>query len=221
MVSNTGTRVLIAEDDKIARRVLEAALVKWGYKVVVACDGKEAWELITAPDSPNLLILDWMMPGIDGVDLCRKIRSLDENIPKYVILLTALSDKKGVVWGLEAGANDYITKPFDNDELRARVKVGQLVVELQSVLADNVKKLELEIKNRQLAEEAREKLVEELQEALARVKRLSGLLPICASCKRIRDDKGYWNQVEEYIRDHSEARFSHSLCKECAKEFLS
>ncbi|MBN1840804.1 MAG: response regulator, partial [Deltaproteobacteria bacterium] len=156
-------RVLIAEDDNTSRRVLQAALVKWGYEVVAACDGDEAWELISAPDSPDLLILDWMMPEIDGVELCRRIRQHDENAPKYVILLTALGGKQGIVWGLEAGANDYITKPFDNDELHARVKAGERVLKLQSALADNVKKLEMEIINRKQAEEALKKAKEDAE----------------------------------------------------------
>ncbi|MBE9581113.1 MAG: response regulator, partial [Proteobacteria bacterium] len=156
-------RVLIAEDDKTSRRVLEAALLKWGYEVVAACDGNEAWELISAPDSPDLLILDWMMPEIDGVELCRRIRQHDENAPKYVILLTALGGKQGIVWGLEAGANDYITKPFDNDELHARVKAGERVLKLQSALADNVEKLEMEIENRKQAEEALKKANEDAE----------------------------------------------------------
>jgi len=156
-------RVLIAEDDKTSRRVLEAALVKWGYEVVAACDGNEAWELISAPDSPGLLILDWMMPEIDGVELCRRIRQHDENTPKYIILLTALGGKQGIVWGLKAGANDYIIKPFDNDELHARVKAGERVLKLQSALADNVEKLELQIKNRKQAEEALKKAKEDAE----------------------------------------------------------
>lgn len=158
-------KVLIAEDDKNARMLLECMLVDWEYDVVVACDGNEAWELINAPDSPSLLILDWMMPGIDGVELCRRIRQVDDNVPKYIILLTAIGNKKATVWGLESGANDFITKPFDHNELRARVGVGKRVVKLQSALASNVKQLELEITNRKRAEEERLKLEAQIQQA--------------------------------------------------------
>ncbi len=157
-------KVLIAEDDKNARMLLECMLADWGYDVVVARDGNEAWDLINAPDSPRLLILDWMMPGIDGVELCRRIRQVDHNVPQYIILLTAIGNKKATVWGLEAGANDYITKPFDHNELRARVGVGKRVIKLQSALASNVKKLELEITNRKRAEEERLKLEAQIQQ---------------------------------------------------------
>lgn len=158
-------KLLIAEDDKNARLLLECMLADWGYDVVVACDGNEAWELTNAPDSPSLLILDWMMPGIDGVELCRRVRQLDEDVPKYIILLTAIGNKKAAVWGLEAGANDYIRKPFDHNELRARVGVGKRVIKLQSALANNVKRLELEITNRKRVEEERLKLEAQIQQA--------------------------------------------------------
>jgi len=158
-------RVLIAEDDKNARMLLECMLADWGYDVVVACDGNEAWELITTPDAPSLLILDWMMPGIDGVELCRRIRQVDDNVPRFIILLTAIGNKKATAWGLEAGADDYITKPFDHNELRARVGVGKRVIKLQSALANNVKRLELEITNRKRAEEERLKLEAQIQQA--------------------------------------------------------
>ena len=158
-------KALIAEDDKNARVLFESMLADWGYDVVVACDGNEAWKLITTQDSLNLLILDWMMPGIDGVELCRRIRQVDDNVSKYIILLTAIGNKKAIAWGLEAGANDYITKPFDHNELRARVGVGKRVVKLQLALANNIEKLELEITNRKRAEEERLKLVTQIQEA--------------------------------------------------------
>lgn len=158
-------KILIAEDDKNARMLLECMLADWGYDVVVACDGNEAWELITTPDSPSLLILDWMMPGIDGVELCRRIRQVDDNVPRFIILLTAIGNNKAAAWGLEAGANDYITKPFDHNELRARVGVGKRVIKLQSALANNVKRLKLEITNRKRAEEERLKLEAQIQQA--------------------------------------------------------
>ena len=158
-------RVLIAEDDQNARMLLEFMLADWGYDVAVACDGNEAWELINTPDSPSLLILDWMMPGIDGVELCRRIRQLDDNVPRYIIFLTAIGNKKATVWCLEAGANDYITKPFDNNELCARVRVGKRVIELQSALANHIEELELEITNRKRAEEQRRELEAQIQRA--------------------------------------------------------
>lgn len=135
-------RVLIAEDDMVSRRVLEATLVKWEHDVVVARDGYEAWAALQREDAPSLAILDWMMPGIDGVEICRRLRRVPPSTPPYLILLTAKSSKEDVVIGLDAGANDYLTKPFDRAELRARVKVGAYVLELQKKLAERARELE-------------------------------------------------------------------------------
>jgi len=136
-------KILIAEDDMASRRVLEATLVKFEHEVVVAVDGAEAWAMLQSVDAPDLAILDWMMPGVDGVELCRRVRLLPTSTPPYLILLTAKSGKENVVTGLEAGANDYLTKPFDRDELRARVQVGAQVLELQRNLAERVTNLKL------------------------------------------------------------------------------
>ena len=187
-------RVLIAEDDPISRRLLEATLERWGYEVVVTADGAEAWQALQRPDPPPLAILDWMMPGLDGVEVCRRVRGAGSPTPPYLILLTAKGRREDTVAGLEAGADDYITKPFDREELRARVKVGARLTELQQSLAERVRALE---------------------EALTQIKALRGLLPICAYCKRIRDDKNYWQEVEGYISAHSDAQFSHGICPSC------
>jgi phosphoserine phosphatase RsbU/P len=192
-------KVLIAEDDMVSRRLLEATLIKWGYEVVVACDGIAAWELLQSGEPPPLAILDWMMPGLDGLQLCRKIRGIVTPTPPYLILLTAKGRREDIIIGLQAGANDYVTKPFDHEELRARIQVGVRIVELQQSLADRVRALE---------------------EALASVKQLQGLLPICSYCKKIRDDQNYWQQVENYISEHSEAQFSHSICPDCYERLV-
>jgi sigma-B regulation protein RsbU (phosphoserine phosphatase) len=187
-------RMLVAEDDPISRRLLEATLAKWGHEVVLATDGAQAWAALSADDAPRLAILDWMMPELDGVDVCRRVRTLPRAAPPYLILLTAKGRPEDTVAGLEAGADDYVTKPFDRDELRARIHAGMRIVQLQQSLADRVV---------------------ELEQALLRVKHLQGLLPICAYCKKIRDDRNYWQQVEGYIAAHSDAQFSHSICPEC------
>jgi len=190
--------ILIAEDEPVSRCALEAALRKFGHDVLVATNGLEAWEILERPDAPSLAILDWLMPGMDGLEVCRKARALsstdDAPRPLYIILLTARGNTQDVVAGLEGGADDYIVKPFDHDVLRARLSVGTRVVGLQQHLAQRVR---------------------ELNEALTSVKQLQGLLPICSYCKRIRDDKNYWQQVEAYIGDHSQATFSHSICPLC------
>jgi DNA-binding response OmpR family regulator len=192
-------RILIAEDEAVSRRMLEATLQKWGYEVVAVADGLAAWQALEGEDPPHLAILDWMMPGMDGTEVCQRVRELSHAPQTYLILLTARGSSEDVVRGLEAGANDYVTKPFDREELRARVQVGRRVVELQASLAQRVR---------------------ELEEALAGVNQLQGLLPICSYCKKIRDDRNYWQQVERYISEHSEAVFSHSICPDCFEKFV-
>ncbi len=191
-------KILIAEDDPTSRLLLESVLKQWGYEVVSTCDGNEAWAAFQAEDAPRLAILDWMMPGMDGVDICRKVREQDTPNPTYIIILTALDRKEDIVTGLESGADDYVAKPFHKEELRARVQVGQRVVELQSALADRV---------------------EELQEALSQIKTLEGLIPICMYCHKIRDDRELWHRMEVYIQERSDAKFSHGLCPECLKKY--
>jgi sigma-B regulation protein RsbU (phosphoserine phosphatase) len=187
-------RILIAEDDLVSRKMLEATLSRWGYEVLVTCDGQAALQALTAPDAPRVAILDWMMPSLDGVDVCRKVREGSVAQPPYVILLTAKGNKEDIVSGLEAGADDYIIKPFDREELRARLQAGLRIITLQNQLAARVR---------------------ELEEAIARIRTLQGLLPICSYCKRVRNDGDYWQQVESYISDHSDARFSHGICPDC------
>lgn len=189
-------RILIAEDDLTSRVMLAGVLRKNGHEVVETCNGAEAWDVFQKSDAPRLVILDWMMPQMDGLEVVRLIRAMQSSQPPYIIMLTSRSDKAEIVAGLDAGANDYLSKPFNPEELRARVGVGQRMVEMQDALNSKV---------------------EELHQALAQIKTLRGIIPICANCKKIRDDKGYWNQVEAYFHDHTEAEFSHGICPECLK----
>lgn len=190
-------RILIAEDEKTSRRILEKALSRAGHQVLAVEDGIKALASIQK-EVPEMLITDWMMPDLDGLELCRRVRAL--NLPSYVyiILWTALTQKENIITGLDAGADDYITKPFDKTELLARVRAGERIVTLESSLRQKNK---------------------ELSEALAQVKQLKGLLPICMYCKKIRNDENYWQQVEEYVASHSEADFSHSICPECMEKY--
>ena len=192
-------KVLIAEDDPISRQLVRDSLIKWGYEVTIANNGNEAWEILQQEEPPQLVLLDWMMPGMDGVEVCKKVRAKKDGPYIYIILLTAKGRKEDLVDGFDAGVDDYVTKPFNAKELHARVKVGERMVKLEQSLASNIKKLE---------------------KALAQVKQLHGLLPICVYCKRIRDDKNYWQQVEKYIAEHSEVQFSHSVCPECYAKYV-
>ncbi|OAI41645.1 hypothetical protein AYO40_02835 [Planctomycetaceae bacterium SCGC AG-212-D15] len=134
-------RVVLAEDETTTRRLLERALTDWGHEPVSASDGIEAWKILESDDAPKLAILDWCMPGMDGLEICRRMRQKPALEPAYIILLTARNAKADVVAGLRAGANDYVTKPFDREELHARLNVGRQVVELQHVLASRVQML--------------------------------------------------------------------------------
>jgi phosphoserine phosphatase RsbU/P len=192
-------KILIAEDEIISRKVLENTLRKHGHDVIVTCNGVEAWQGLQRENAPKLAILDWMMPEMDGLELCRKIRNESRNQLIYIILLTAKGRQEDIVEGLRAGADDYITKPFNNNELLARAQAGIRIIELQESLATRVK---------------------ELEDALSKVKQLQGLLPICSYCKKIRDDQNYWQQVEEYVGRHTEAQFSHGICPECYEKIV-
>jgi CheY-like chemotaxis protein len=192
-------RVLVADDDPVSRRIMQSDLAKWGYEVRTASNGLEAARVLESPDAPNLAILDWMMPGIDGIEIVRKMRQTVHEVPSYLILLTARTDKEDLVEGLEAGADDFLRKPYDPGELRARLNVGVRLIELQRRLSERVR---------------------EAQAALARVKKLSGLLPICSYCKKIRRDGSYWEQLESFISEHSEAHFSHGVCPSCYEKVV-
>jgi two-component system cell cycle response regulator len=136
-------RVLFAEDDTTSRKLLAHILQSWGYEVTPAGDGRQAWEALAGADSPPLAILDWEMPKLDGVEVCRLVRALETPSPPYIILLTARTAKEDIVTGLDAGANDFLTKPFHREELRARVEVGRRFVELNQELVESREQLRL------------------------------------------------------------------------------
>jgi CheY-like chemotaxis protein len=190
-------KILIADDDRLTRRLLEVMLGEWGYEVVVAADGVEAWEVLQGKDPPRLALIDWLMPKMDGLELCRKLRGLPATQPTYVLLLTIKDGRGDAVAGLLAGADDYITKPYDADELQARLNAGVRMVNLQRTLTNQVR---------------------ELEKALSEVKQLHGLLPICCYCKSIRDDQDYWQEVEAYIEKYANVHFTHGICPNCYAE---
>ncbi|MCK4709153.1 MAG: response regulator transcription factor, partial [Gammaproteobacteria bacterium] len=144
-------KLLIAEDDLTSRSMLEAVTGKWGFDVVAVEDGEAAWEILQQADAPLLLLLDWEMPKLTGLELCKRVRQQQTDMPAFIILLTSRSSVSDIVSGLEAGANEYIAKPFDNTELHARLEVGRRMLNLQ-------------IKNKQ-AEEKQALLTNQLQQA--------------------------------------------------------
>ena len=133
-------RVLIADDDMVSRSVVKALLTKWGYDVLEAEDGNQAWDIPKEEDTPRLVLIDWMMPGIDGLELSRRLRRLDDNTYHYVILLTGRNSKEDIIDGLDAGADDYITKPFVAQELEVRLRVGSRILALQQSLQEALEK---------------------------------------------------------------------------------
>ena len=196
MAQPSKTTILNVDDNEAGRYAVSRILKQAGFEVLEAASGEEALRLIDR--NPDLIILDVKLPDIDGFEVCRRIKSnpATDFIP-ILHLSATYHDSESRVKGLEGGADSYLTHP---------VEPLVLIASIRALL--RIRKGEAE----------REKLIRELQEALAKVKTLSGFLPICMSCKKIRDDKGYWEQVEVYIRDHSEAEFSHGICPECFKK---
>lgn len=129
--ARTAEKILIAEDDPVSQRMLQSFLTKWGYEIIAVSSGTEALRILEGPDAPPLAVLDWMMPGLEGPEICREIRKDPERPYTYVLLLTARTQKEDLLKGLEAGADDYLTKPFDVQELRARLHVGRRILDLQ------------------------------------------------------------------------------------------
>lgn len=162
-------------------------------------NGEEAWDFIRH-NRVDIALLDWKMPKLEGVEVCRRARAIPSNNGYlYIILLTANDTIEDVVEGLNAGADDYLRKPYDSDELRSRIAVGERIIKLERTLAANIV---------------------ELQDALNSIKILKGLLPICMYCKKIRDDGDYWHQIESYIHEHTEAGFTHSICPDCREKIV-
>ena len=177
-------KILIAEDEKISRIVLEASLKKRGHDVIAVENGLKAWEAFQQDYFP-VLISDWMMPEMDGLALCRKIREQPHDNYTYLVLLTSLQGKTNYLEAMEAGADDFMSKPFDADQLTARIQVAERILGLHR-----------------------------------HVTQLEGLLPICCSCKKIRDGAHNWQRVEKYIEIHSEARFTRGYCPECYEKWM-
>jgi DNA-binding response OmpR family regulator len=177
--------------------MLRGVLSKWNKEIVAVADGYAAWEILQAVETPMIAILDWEMPGIDGVELCHRVKAQPNPHPIYLIVLTGRQAKDDIALALNSGADDYITKPFDSSELRARIGVAERLIAAQLSLS---------------------RKVEELAAALKHVKTLQGIIPICMHCHKIRADEAAWHRLEAYIEDHSDAHFSHGICPECMEK---
>lgn len=193
-------RVLVADDDVISRKLVTTHLQKWGHDVMAVDNGTDAEEALRTNPDVRLAVLDWMMPGKDGVEVCASIKQQGGRPFTYVLMLTAKTQKEDLVKALDAGADDYVIKPFDAAELKARLRAGERIINLESNLQSKIVQLE---------------------QALAHVRQLQGMIPICAWCKRIRDDEDFWSSVEEYFTQHSEAEFTHGICPECRQKQVS
>ncbi len=176
--------ILVVDDDARLRFLLQTTLTRMGHAVAVANDGVAALTVFGRCHVP-LIVSDMMMPAMNGLELCKRVRKANRSQYTYFILLTAVDGKSGYLEGMNAGADDFINKPFDEDVLAARIKVAERILKLQS-----------------------------------QVKQLAGLLPICAICKKVRDDQNYWHQVESFIAHHTDATFTHSYCPDCFKRLL-
>lgn len=172
-------RVLVVDDDPVSRLQASRTLSGAGHDVVALAEGRSAWETLEREPVP-LVVADWMMPELDGLELCRRVRAAEWPHYTYLIVVTSLAGLENALEGMRAGADDFLTKPVDPRQLLARVRVAERVLSLQ-----------------------------------AEIKQLTGLLPTCMYCKRIRDETGAWSSMERYISTRTEATFSHGICPEC------
>lgn len=199
MIGNlTPAVVLIVDDHPVSLKLLLAFLERRGFTVLVASSGEEALALIEKT-RPNIILLDIVMPGMDGYETCRLLKNNEATADIPVVFITALVKLADKVKGFAVGGVDYVTKPFQHEEVLARISTHLNIAHLRK---------ELEDKNQQL------------QAALDEIRQLSGILPICAKCKKIRDDDGYWQQVEKFIKTHTGAEFTHGYCPDCYRQEL-
>jgi len=180
-------KVLVAEDDRTSRALLQGSLLKLGYEVVEAVDGASAWDALSRSGAPRIVVSDWVMPDTDGLELCRRVRGRKDAPYVYFILLTGKMLGAGhYAKAMDDGVDDFLTKPLDIDALRIRLRVAERIVQLTE-----------------------------------RVRTLEGILPMCAYCRRIRDERGSYQSLEDFVSVKTPAQFSHGVCPECAKKHFS
>ena len=173
-------KILIAEDDPVSVKILQFTLEHYGHEVVTAVNGLEAWDKFEA-DPVRVIVSDWMMPGLDGLQLCAKVRARPKTDYTYFILLTAINTgRENLREAMSAGIDDFLTKPLDREAILMRLRVAERILEFTK-----------------------------------QIRVLKELIPICMYCKRVRDDSNYWDQVENYIHEHTGSNFSHGICPPC------
>ena len=198
----TKIKVLVTDDDPEILLLTSSVLRRAGYLVLGTGTGTECLEAVHTY-RPDIVLLDVMLPDMDGRTVCRLIKSDPGLEGTIVILLSGVQvSSEHQAEGLSTGADGYIVKPISNKELVARVQAMERIKRAEDTLREK--------------EKQQEKLILKLQEALSEIRTLKGLIPICATCKKIRDDEGYWNQLEAYITRHTGAIFSHGICPDCA-----
>jgi len=217
----TAQTILIIDDEPLSVAML-ANLLEEEYQILTALSGQEALDIISR-NLPDLILLDILMPGMDGYEVFHSIKRNPDLKYVPVLFITALGAEECESEGLEMGAGDYITKPFNSALVRLRVRNHLELKYQRDLLTARTNELQRlnselvhEVNERANVQLSNEQLINELRTAMAEVKTLSGLLPICASCKQVRDDQGYWSQIETYLRKHTDISFSHGLCTECA-----
>lgn len=195
---NEDVTIMVVDDDPDILFATVRILKNAGYSVIKASSASESLALLDEY-RPDLILLDVVLPDMKGTDLCRKIKNDPTHKGAHIILLSGkMTSTDDQTEGLDIGADGYIVRPVSNRELEARVKAMVRIL---------------------LTERERDRLIVELKKALSEIKTLSGLLPLCSHCKKVRDDKGYWNQIDAYIRQHTDADFTHSICPECAEKY--
>ena len=173
-------KILIAEDDPVSVKILQFTLEHYGHEVIAAANGTEAWEKFDA-EPVRVIVSDWMMPGLDGLQLCQKVRERPKTDYTYFILLTAINTgRDNLRQAMSAGIDDFLTKPLDREAILMRLRVAERILEFTT-----------------------------------QIRVLKELIPICMYCKRVRDDSNYWDQVENYIHEHTGSNFSHGICPPC------
>ncbi len=200
-VSKLEVAVLYVEDEELTRAAVSAPLGRRVKTLLQAKNGKEGLELFRQ-HRPGIVITDIRMPVMDGLAMAREIKALDEKT--QIIVTTAHNDTRYFLDAIDIGIDRYVLKPIDHEKLFSGLEKCMATINREQ--------------ERQRHQQERDNLIAELQEALATIKTLHGILPICSSCKKIRDDKGAWTQMEAYITEHTDAEFSHGICSECAQK---